>query len=139
MKSRISIVFIAACATVLLLLGGCQEPPPEPSEAVTERAQKRWDALVARDFSAAWALYSPGFRETNPEGDFTWEMSRRPVRWEEARVAAAECDGDRCTASVRVRYHVPAAPAGLNTLRNERRVEETWIRVDDQWWYVPDS
>lgn len=139
MKSKRTIVSVLALAAAAVLASGCLEPAPEPSEAVTERAQQRWDALVARDFSAAWVLYSPGFRETNPEGDFTWEMSRRPVRWEDARVAAADCDGDRCTASVRVRYHVPAAPAGLNTLRNEREVEETWIRVDDQWWYVPES
>lgn len=139
MKINNSIAPILLLAVAGILLGGCQEPPPDPEIAVSERAQERWNLLVARDFSAAWGLYTPGFRETTAERDFAWEMSRRPVRWESAEVVATECDGDRCTASVRVRYHVPAAPAGLNTLRNEREVEETWIRVENQWWFLPDS
>ncbi|MGY6588973.1 MAG: hypothetical protein ACXIUB_11890 [Wenzhouxiangella sp.] len=121
-------VFLAACA-------GTGGGPVE--QTVEERAQERWDLMVERDFEAAWALYTPGFRSQTDSRDFANDMNRRPIRWLGAEVRPdSDCDGDRCRVVVDVTYQPIAAPAGQGRLRMTRPLEETWIRLDGQWWFV---
>lgn len=126
-----------------LLLAGCSpsDPPteaaPADGEIVMERAQARWDALVTGDHETGYGYYSPGFREQMPLVDFTIDMRSRPVQWVAADVLSADCDGDRCTVETEVEYRVPSAPAQMSGMGNRRPIEETWIRIDDAWWFVP--
>lgn len=127
------VLFAAALLAACAGTGG-----PVPAEvSVEERAQERWDHVVARDFESAWQLYAPGFRNANDQRDFSRDMARRPVRWLGAAVQAADCEGDRCKVSVAVTYQAVGAPAGQRRIRMTRTLEETWIRLDGQWWFVP--
>jgi len=47
---------------MIALLAACSDPRPA-AEVVEERAQARWEAMVARDFQTAWEYYTPGYRE----------------------------------------------------------------------------
>jgi len=118
------------------LLAGCATTPPATEQSVEERAQARWDHLVTQDFDAAWEYYTPGFRETTPVRAFDRDMSRRPIRWLEANVLSSNCEEDRCAVSVAVTYQALAAPAGQRRMRVTRNLDETWIRLDGQWWFV---
>ncbi|MFU8832498.1 MAG: hypothetical protein ACNA7J_10115 [Wenzhouxiangella sp.] len=118
------------------LLAGCATTPPVAEQSVEERAQARWNHLVTRDFDEAWTYYSPGFRETTSVRAFDRDMHRRTIRWLEAQVRSATCEGDRCNVSVAVTYQALAAPAGQGRMRVTRNLDETWIRLDDQWWFV---
>jgi hypothetical protein len=123
----VAAALLAACAGT----GG-----PVPAEvSVEERAQERWDHLIARDFQTAWQLHSPGFREATPADEFARDMVRRPVRWLAAEVRSADCEGDLCNVRVAVTYQAVAAPAGQRRIRMTRTLEETWIRLDGQWWF----
>lgn len=121
--------------SAVVLIAACTESR-DPVEIVTEKAQARWDALVARDFAAAREYYTPGFRETTPEIDYRFDMDRRPVRWESAEVLGVECEENRCSAEVLVGYRIPSAPGNINNLGNSRPITEEWVEIDGDWWFV---
>lgn len=125
----------------LITLSACSEPepPPEPTEIVAERAQERWDALVAGDYETAYTFYTPGFRERTDVHAFKADMQRRPVRWISAAVRTTECEKERCTVETDVGYRVPSAPAQLSGMASSRPIEESWIYINDNWWFVPAS
>ncbi len=121
------------------LLPACSGPPPEPAEIVAERAQQRWDHIIEGNPGAAWSLYTPGFREINPVRDFSWEMNRRAVVYERAEVRRVDCpDEARCTALVQIAYRAPTAPSGMGQIALERGIQETWVRIDGEWWFFAD-
>jgi hypothetical protein len=129
-------------AAVALLVVACTpsdppQSPPSDSEIASERAQARWNALIAGEHEAAYAYYTPGFREQMSVVDFTIDMRSRPVQWVAAEVIGAECDGDRCELEIDLEYRVPSAPAQLSGMGNRRPIDETWLRIDDTWWFVP--
>ena len=129
---KILLVLGAVC-----LIAACTESR-DPVEVVTEKAQARWDALIARDFAAAREYYTPGFRETTPEIDYRLDMERRPLRWESAEILSVECEESRCAVEVLVGYRVPAAPGSINNLGNRRPITEHWVSIGGDWWYVRD-
>lgn len=135
MKKPRYIEFLLA-GMVAAALVGCGAGDQRP-ESLEDRAQARWDAMVAGEFEEAWSYYTPGYRETTPAADFAQDMRRRPVRWTGAEILVSDCEGDRCEVTARVSYRVPSAPEGISDMEPERHVRETWIRTRDQWWYAP--
>jgi len=135
MKNR----FIFAVST-LMLLASCNEARP-PEEIVAERAQARWDALIARDYREAWKFLTPGYRETLEDFDYAAEMARRPIQWTSAEVFRVECDEDlpRCSVQTRIEYTVPAAMPGVGSLSSRSGSVEIWLQIEGQWWYHQDS
>lgn len=134
-------LLLPVAAAALSLAACTPSEPPEPeqtdSDIVTERAQARWNALIAGEHEAGYAYYTPGFREQTSVVDFTIDMRGRPVQWVAAEVVSAECDGDRCEVETDLEYRVPSAPAQMSGMGNRRPIEETWIRIDGSWWFVP--
>jgi hypothetical protein len=129
---------IFALLLMALLLAACATAPPLQL-TVEERAQARWDLMLANQFERAWELYSPGYRESVQQMAFVRNQLQRRVRWLEASVQGAECEEqDRCTVHTEIRYDVPSAPHGMNRMVNTRTIQETWIRVGGEWWYVSD-
>lgn len=117
----------------LLSLTACTAPEPV---SVEERAQQRWDHVVAREFEQAYTFFSPGYRETTPLHEYMIDVLSRPVRWVDAEVIGASCLEDVCRLSVAVTYQPAAGPAHFRQLRPTRTIEERWIRVDGVWWYT---
>jgi len=125
--------------TALSLLAGCGPSSQPATESVEERAQARWDYMVARDFQSAYEYYSPGYRETVSLANFSVDMANRPVVWVSAEVAEAECESqDRCNLVAEVTYRVPGGPTGINEMRMTRKIEELWLRLEGEWWLSPE-
>jgi len=131
---KIKYILASACVAVLVA-GGCATTP-EPEETIEERAQARWDALIERNTGQAWEYYTPGYRETVDRRDFAYSIANRPVRWVQAEVRDADCGEERCTVRTELGYTLPSAPHGLSRQVQRRTIEETWVRIDGQWWYV---
>ena len=125
----------AAGLMVLALLNLTACTAPEPL-SVEERAQQRWDHVVAREFEQAYQFFSPGYRETTPLHEYMIDVLSRPVRWVEAEVIGASCLEDVCRLSVAVTYQPAAGPGHFRQLQPTRTIEERWIRVDGVWWYT---
>jgi ketosteroid isomerase-like protein len=115
-------------AAMVVAVSGCAALAPKaPEEAVKERAQARWDALVKGDFVAAYAYLSPGSRAVQQEADYVNSLRRN--FWKAARVEKATCTEQRCEVDASIEYEF----AGRHTTTPLR---ETWIREGSEWWYV---
>ena len=118
----------ALVAAVVITVSGCAAMAPKPpEEAVKERAQARWNALVQGDYKAAYAFLSPGSRAVQPEAEY--EKSLRRDFWKAAKVENAQCSDQRCEVMATIEYDF----AGRRTTTP---VRETWIREGSEWWYV---
>src|SRR6056297_1146317 len=85
-----------------VLLTACSEPEPprDPSEIVAERAQARWDAVIAVDPEAVYAYETPGVRQQVSAMDYAVQMSRRQITYRDANVMGVECRENRCIATI---------------------------------------
>jgi len=122
----IFMVALAACATT-----------PREQDPLLERAQARWDAIIAHDYDAAYALYSPGYRSTTSRTDFEIGMRTKRVSWTAAKYREHQCQGDVCTVSFDIEYVAMRPVPGVPKWEAPGKVEDTWILSSGEWWYVP--
>ena len=110
----------------------------EAEEQLKRRVLERWAALIDRDFVAAYEYATPSFRKIYGAGDFALRYGR-DITWLGAEVVKIEPRSPTSAAvHVRVHYEIVEKP----TMRNFKMhsiVEEPWIRVNDDWWFVPKS
>lgn len=118
-----------------LLLAACGDTR-SPEDIVTERAQARWDALIAQDPETAYQYRTPGYREKNSVMDHAVQYSRRQITWTEAEVRDAECTEERCNLKIMIGYRADGAPGVLSGMKGRRPVDEVWVLIDNQWWYT---
>ena len=122
-------------AAGVLALAGCAGLQPQTTEQlVQQRAQQRWDALLAGDFAKAWT-YTPASSRARVKQDDYRDQFGRGGRWTAATVKSVECAAERCTANVSLtaRLLIP----GLQNQLTTGVVPEVWVREDGQWWYLP--
>ena len=129
----------AACTLLLacsaLLLAACAAAPK--TDPVVERAQARWNALVAGDLETAYSYFSPGYRSTTSLVDYGVTLRKRPVKWTSAAYKDHSCEENRCIVRFDIGFRVPRPVPGLNVWNGNSVVEDTWVRTDGQWWYLP--
>ena len=123
-------VFLTACAS--------KAPVPDsPENTVVERAQDRWNALLAGDFETAYAFYSPGYRSTTSVVDLEFEIRARRVRWTTAQYKEHSCLEKSCTLKFDVGFTVIKPAPGLDKWDGSNVLTEKWVKTDGQWWYLP--
>ena len=126
----LSILFLSACAS--------QATAPEDSEdAIIERAQNRWDTLLAGDFESAYAYYSPGYRSTTSLIDFAIGIRTRRVRWTSAEYKEHSCTENTCTINFEVGFMVNRPVPGMEKYESSSVLEDQWVKTGGQWWYLP--
>ena len=115
----VSMAVLAGCATL-----GARKP----EEAVRERAQARWDALLKGDVKTAYDYFSPGTRAVM---DYkSYEGSIRRGFWKTAKVDSVTCpSAQRCEAEETIEYEFQGR-------RTKTPLTETWIEEDGKWWLV---
>lgn len=120
-----SVVLISGCAST----GG--------GTSVVDRAEKRWQALLAGDFQTAYSYYSPGFRSSRTLGDFELSQRLRKVQFRDAEYLEHECEAESCTLKFNVKYHISSPVPGVDTWESKTVLDEKWVRTQGQWWYLP--
>ena len=130
---------IAMLTLTTLWLSACASTPASESDIVIERAQARWDAIATGDLETAYTYYSPGFRSANSLIDFGVSMSMRRVKWTSATYLEHSCEESRCLVTFDVGFKVSKPVPGLNVYESSSKVEDTWIKTNDQWWYLPEK
>lgn len=127
---------ILVLALGLLTLAACATTAPK-TDPVVQRAQARWDALVAGDLETAYSYFSPGYRSTTSLIDFGVTMRTRPVRWTGATYKDHSCEERRCVVRFDIEFQVPRPVPGLKVWKGSDVVEDSWVQTGGQWWYLP--
>lgn len=132
------LLLAAACA----LLAACATPATKPSAAadnhsvLAQRAQARWDALLAHKAETAWTYLTPGYRATVSQSQYASAMNHRPIQWKAAQVNKVECDRpDSCTVYMIITFTAPMRGASNGTGFAPTR--EHWLQLKGQWYYLP--
>jgi hypothetical protein len=115
--------FCGGCAT------GGQTSVAETEKMVLNRAQTRWDLLLARKLDKAYDYLSPASKETTTMVDYIAKTSR-VQGFKSVKVDAVKCEEERCKVDF----------VAMGSLRNitdiERQFSEYWIKIDGNWWNV---
>lgn len=127
-----------ASITLLLVLGaGCAVTPASEDELLLERAQARWEAITTGDLETAYTYYAPGYRSSVSLIDFAVEQRLRKVVWTGAEYSSHQCEEKRCLVNFDVSFKVVNPVPGMSVFQSTRPVEDTWIKTQGQWWYLP--
>ena len=135
-------------AAVLLaagLLAGCAAPGAGSSSAaapaasttkvenaVSVRAQQRWDWLMAGKFDDAYTYTTPAYRALNTAQDYRNRFSSG-AKWVDPKVDSVTCEsGERCR--VKIVLGIQVAARGF-TKPTRSVIFETWLPEDGQWWF----
>jgi len=129
---------LAALAALLVALAGCNTNKDATAD-VEKRAVERWNYLIAHQAEKAYDYLSPGTRETQTRESYASAMNSRPVRWTQVKFNRKECDADRCKVYIDVSYSVamPGAGAIGKPIESTSTQTETWVRVKDDWYFLP--
>jgi hypothetical protein len=137
--TKIKIQPVRATMGVLLLalVSACATVAPTQDEIIAERVQARWDALIARDYAKAYSYYSPAYRSRSTAVDLEIKLRMQRVKWIGAKYVSHSCSGDVCTVDVDLKYQMAKPVPGVSSWGSVNRIQEQWIKVDGQWWFVP--
>ncbi len=119
----LSTLALAACASLTK-----ESPAEDKVTAATERANARWQAMLKRDFDAAYTYLSPSSRAVTPLSAFKTRASRAAFR--AAKIDGVSCVNEVCTVKLTVTYD-HRVMKGVTT-----PLEETWVIARGQVWYV---
>lgn len=131
------------CLLLATLLSGCAsapstKAPATPEEAVAQRAELRWQALIEARWADAYAFLTPGYREAHTLESYQGNFANAQIEWKAARVTDVNCDlPERCTAGVQVDFEVKGGMAGMAKVESSHRLEETWLLAGDGWHHLP--
>ena len=115
-------VFLGACATF---------EPQSPEQAVAERSRARIDALMDRNYEAAYEFATPGYRSTEGVIKYTSRWAGVGM-WRTADISSVSCEPsdviDRCTVWLEVDYQAP----GFEPVTTA--IDEDWLLIDGEWY-----
>ena len=122
----------AACATL-----SPDSPNEEKVKVVTARAAARWQAIIGKDFAAAYDYMSPATRATVTPAGFKTVASR--IDYRNAKITGATCDGGTCRVNLILTYNAGLAIRGgqsepMNNINTP--LQENWVIDKGQIWYV---
>jgi hypothetical protein len=115
-----------------MLLGGCATlESKSPEQAVAERSRQRIGALMARNYEAAYAFATPGYRSTEGVIKYTSRWAGVGM-WRTADIYSVSCEPsvviDRCKVWLEVDYQAP----GFEPVTTA--IDEDWLLIDGEWY-----
>lgn len=126
------VVAVAAAAGCGSMGGGVSSDAPvaERERVVRERANARWQALIRRDYEAAYGFLSPASRASISLP--TYKARFEPAQYRAAAVEKVDCGSEVCRVNVQLTFDLPAAKGrGLVV-----SLDEDWIIDQGQAWFV---
>jgi len=100
-----------------------------------QRVTAWWDALIRQDFPAAYSFTSPGYRKTYSLDAFKGRFDKKS-NWRRAEVLNIDFKSDD-SAIVGINMHfVYHQPQTGKALDMQNYIQEPWVFMDGQWWYL---
>ena len=131
MPQRIAARLTYAFTAATLAVGCASLSPAKPEEVVQQRAQARWQAMIAGEWDKAYSYMTPSFRAVVDQKRYPSRFGGS-VSWLAAEVVNVTCEEQRCTVRMKVTFRpvVGMRPGGVASTG----FDETWIFEDGQWW-----
>jgi negative regulator of sigma E activity len=124
----------------MFLLGGCAAMPQKtPEDAVRARVEAHQKARLENNFELAYTFTSPGYRETHAYKFYLGKMGAA-VKRHGYEIKEVSCEADACNVNIELSYSYlgkAGAKMGKDTVM-QRQMTEKWIRVDGEWWLMPE-
>ncbi len=103
---------------------------------LAQRVTARWDALIRRDFETAYSFNSPNYRELFPLNVFKSQFGDGAA-WRRVEVVKVELKGeDAAMVGINLYFGYHHLSAEKPEMEIKTYVQEPWVSVDGQWWYV---
>ncbi len=131
-----------AGVALALLLAGCASAPPAremtAEEEIGARALQRWNALIEGRWEDAYALLTPGYRETYTLDAYKANFVGTNIDWLGAKLESVSCDApERCMARVDIEFRIKGGLRGVPEMASHQAIEEVWLRAEDGWYHLP--
>jgi hypothetical protein len=115
---------------------------PQSTEAIQarravleQRVTAWWDALIRQDFALAYSFTSPGYRKAYSVDAFKVRFDTKS-NWRRAEVRNVDFKSDD-NAIVGINMHfVYHQPKTGEALDMQNYIQEPWVFMDGQWWYL---
>ena len=123
-----SLVLLSACATKM-----------STENVLEERATARWETLLSGDLAGAYEYLSPGFRSSVPSLQYQRRLLLNKVKWTGAHYIESDCTETTCKVKISLDYTVYGAIPGVKSFDGTQEIEESWVKVNGTWYFVPDK
>ena len=111
------------------------EAAPTQQALLKQRVVAKWDALIRKDFATAYSFTSPAYRKLYSKDSFKGKFGSKAA-WQRIEVVDVNFKGDDA-ATVGINLHfVYYDSQAKKPLDMKTYVQEPWVRVDGQWWYL---
>jgi hypothetical protein len=117
---------LAACASVV-----------NTESRIEERATARWGNLLSGDLAGAYQYLSPGVRSSVSSLDYQRSILSQQLQWTSAEYIESDCEDKTCNVKILLGFRVFGALPGVKSFEDTDIVDESWILVDDEWYFVP--
>ena len=108
-------------------------------DLLNKRVLGRMQALIERDWKAAYEYLSPARRKLMSYDVFANRMNISAILREHAEVLKTDCNTDVCDVSLKLRYtYIGGVVSGMQGQERTSTIHEKWVYGDGNWWFVPE-
>lgn len=127
-----------ASLCLLLLLSACASTGGS-KVSIEQRATERWDSLFSDNLTAAYDYLSPGYRSSVSLKQYQRTILLQRIKWTSAKYIESECVETSCKVKISLDYTVYGAIPGVRSFDGTQEIEESWVKVDGKWYFVPNK
>ena len=120
----------------LVLLSGCATPENKENQ-IEKRVTERWDTIFSGDLASTYGFLSPGYRSSVSSLQYQRAILTQKVQWTSAKYVDSACEETACIVRVSVGFTVYGALPGVKSFEGTQILDESWVLVDGQWYFVP--
>ncbi|WP_293652347.1 hypothetical protein [Thiolapillus sp.] len=104
-----------------------------------KRVLGRMEALIERDWKAAYEYLSPARRKLMPYPVFVNRMNISAILRKHVDVVKKDCNTDACDVLLKLRYiYIGGVVSGMQGQERSSTIHEKWVYMDGNWWFVPE-
>lgn len=105
-------------------------------QALRQRVQGRWNALIQKDYAAAYPFELPVYRSAYSQEQYRSEFGD-DIAWERVEIDRLLFEGDDVATVFLKMWYRPAKHVVEQMPLVNASMTEKWIRLEDQWWHAP--
>ena len=142
--SNPKLAVLSLALVAVAMFSGCQTSPTRSggssdADVVKQRAEQRWNYLIEKKAEKAYEYLTPGYRKTKSLQQYVGEKTAVALRWQGVAVSKADCKEDVCDVFVSIDYEVSLPNSGGKPISTFAPMQEKWVKVGKQWYFLPDK